>query len=261
MGNAEAVRRHLVDVEGVALEKTSVIYNGLVPARRTRASREEVAAARERMGAPDGTFVVACVANFVPEKAHNVLLEAFARAKKSANDLFLVLVGKGHLEKDIRKARKQLEIEDSSCIVEDCLNPAGILCASHAAVLTSSIEGCSNAVLEAMAMALPLVVSNAGGNAELVDHGSGGFVCAVGDVDAFAQALVHLSRHKELGSEMGAYNARRVQQEFTDDILIDRTLALYRQVLDGGSLDLGKPFGRSLGEASGRGSLQPKFPF
>jgi glycosyltransferase involved in cell wall biosynthesis len=175
--------------------------------------------------------VVICLANFVAEKQHPTLLRAFAQAKKQVNHLFLLLVGKGELERDVRKLLEQLKLGDSSRIVNDCSNPLPLLCASDAAILTSVIEGCSNALLEAMAMGLPIVASNAGGNSELVRHGRGGIICPVDDVRAFTDAVVCLARDPLLSHRMGLYNIDRVRQEFTDDIMVERTVALYERIL------------------------------
>ena len=79
-------------------------------------------------------------------------------------------------------------------------------------------------------MGLPIVASDVGGNPELVVPGRGGFICAAYDVRAFETAFVRLARGSLLAREMGQYNRERAR-EFTDDIMVERTEALYRHVL------------------------------
>jgi glycosyltransferase involved in cell wall biosynthesis len=197
--------------------------------------------ARKTISAPRQSCVIICVANFVSEKQHHVLLKAFASAKREIENLFLVLVGKGELEHHVRQSIAGLGLEQASRIVGDCVNPLPLLCSADVAVLTSSIEGCSNALLEAMAMGLPIVASDAGGNRELVKNNVGGFICPIGDVAAFAQALMKLAQDRTLATTMGRYNVERIKKLFTDDIMIERTMELYEQVLSKKGLRTAQP--------------------
>jgi glycosyltransferase involved in cell wall biosynthesis len=229
--NADAIRKYLIAVEGVPPAKVALIYNGIPSERCMRPDQHAVEMAKCQIGAPLQSFVVTAVANFIPVKEHHLLIRAFAEAKLKVSNLFLLLIGRGPLEHDIRKSMEKRGLIAASCIISNCTNPLPFLCASNAAVLTSSREGCSNAILESMAAGLPVVASDAGGNTELVLHGSGGFICRVGDVASVANALVCLAQAPSLCHDMGSYNARRVTRQFTDDIMTDQTVALYKQVL------------------------------
>ena len=231
--NAEAIKRHLIRVEQVPAERISVIYNGLRPDRRERPGHQAIDAARRQIGAPAGAAVVVCVANFSPIKQHEVLIRAFAEARARVPSLFLVLVGNGPLEPEVRQQIASLQLGGACAIIKDSSNPLAILSASHISVLTSRLEGCSNAVLEAMAAGLPVVASDTGGNRELVIHEHGGWVCPVGDVSAFASAFVRLASEPETAAAMGGYNRHRIAERFTDDVMVEENLALYRRILGG----------------------------
>jgi glycosyltransferase involved in cell wall biosynthesis len=234
--NANAIKQHLVRTERVPEDRIVTIYNGLASKRRTPPASADIQRAREQLAAPAGSFVLACLANFVPEKAHGVLLQAVALARRKSMRVRLVLIGKGDLEPQTRQMVCELGLADSTRIINDSKNPLPLLCASHAAILTSSIEGCSNAVLEAMAMGLPVIASDAGGNGELVIDGLGGTLCPVGDIDAFGRAILKLASNKLWRYKMGVYNRKRIADEFTDDKMVERTTALYHRLLnDAGS--------------------------
>ena len=245
--NAEAIKTHLVRVERVPPEKITVIYNGLRADRRTRPADRSITAAADRINAPRGARIIVCVANFNERKQHGLLLEAFARARAAHPDLFLLLIGTGSLEHDVRTRIEKLQLSSACRILTDVVNPLPFLCASQIAVLTSRIEGCSNALLEAMAMGLPVIASATGGTPEVIQHGQGGLVCPVGDAEAFANALRRLVSDPQLSHRMGAFNARRVVEHFTDDRMIELTLALYYRVLKSGPLPDSRP--RKLTEA------------
>ena len=228
--NAEAIKRHLVDVESVRPEKITVIYNGLRGERLHRPPADAIMAARERIGAPTDATIVVCVANLSEKKRHDVLLSAFRDARAANPRLFLVMIGRGRLEEPIRQLIREHDLENSSRIITDCSNPLAYLSAAHIKALTSDVEGCSNALLEAMAMGLPAVVTAAGGNAELIVSGRGGHVCSIADARAIAGAIVQLAGDPETARRMGEYNSHRVHEMFTDDVMVDRSLTLYERL-------------------------------
>ena len=89
-------------------------------------------------------------------------------------------------------------------------------------------EGFSMAVLEAMACGLPVVASNCSSLPEQVEDGKGGFLCGVGDVEAFAEKINMLADSNSLRREMGAFNRAKVKQNFT----LNRMIAQYQSLFD-----------------------------
>lgn len=92
---------------------------------------------------------------------------------------------------------------------------------------TSSSEGISNAVLEAMATGLPVVTTEAGGMREAVRDGVDGFVVGVREVDSTAQALVSLAADPAMRARMGAAGRQRI----LDDFRLDQQVAAFAQLL------------------------------
>jgi glycosyltransferase involved in cell wall biosynthesis len=228
--NAEAIKRHLIDVEGVRPGKITVIYNGLRGERLHRPPADAIAAARDRIAAPPNATIVVCVANLSEKKRHDVLLAAFREARTANTNLFLTLIGRGRLEEQIKQLIQQHHLTRACRVITDCSNPAAYLCAAQIKALTSDVEGCSNALLEAMAMGLPGVVTDAGGNRELIVTGQGGEVCPIGDASALATALIRLAAEPATARHMGEFNHRRVHDLFTDDVMVNRSLALYERL-------------------------------
>lgn len=92
-------------------------------------------------------------------------------------------------------------------------------------------EGFSLAVLEAMACGLPVVASNCSSLPEQIDEGKGGFLCPVGDVQAFAEKINVLADSPELRNEMGDYNRNKVEERFTKDKMIAGYKNLFETLL------------------------------
>ena len=92
-------------------------------------------------------------------------------------------------------------------------------------------EGFGLAVAEAMACGLPVVASNCSSIPELVDHGKGGFLCPVGDVDDFAKKINILADSPRLRREMGEYNRAKVEKMFTLERMVTEYRDLFEEVL------------------------------
>lgn len=83
-------------------------------------------------------------------------------------------------------------------------------------------------VYEGLLMGKPVIVSRAGGNAELVDHGETGFLFEPRDARALARYIMLLSTDRDLASRMGAEAAARSRERFTEAAFVERLEAAYR---------------------------------
>jgi len=106
----------------------------------------------------------------------------------------------------------------------------------NAFVLPSLAEGVSNTILEAMACGLPVIATDVGGNAELVQHGQTGLVIPPDDVQALAQALCSMASQPQEARRLGAAGRAAVEQRFS----LQAMVAAYQQLYD-----------QSLGRAGG----------
>lgn len=92
-------------------------------------------------------------------------------------------------------------------------------------------EGFGLAVAEAMSCGLPVVASNCSSIPELLDDGKGGFLCPVGEIDAFVEKIELLVNAPELRHEMGEYNRVKVEEKFTIGQMVEGYKALFEEVL------------------------------
>lgn len=94
-----------------------------------------------------------------------------------------------------------------------------------------SNEGFSNAVIEQMAVGLPMIVTDVGGNAEAVIDGVNGAVIAPGDAAALAAALLRIHADARLRAGQGAASRRRVEEAFSIEQMCAAHASLYRELL------------------------------
>ena len=92
-------------------------------------------------------------------------------------------------------------------------------------------EGFGLAAAEAMACGLPVVASNCSAIPELIDNGKGGFLCPVGDVEAFAEKINILADSPRLRREMGEYNRAKVEKMFTLERMVNEYRELFEEAL------------------------------
>lgn len=170
---------------------------------------------------------VLTVGRLVWDKAHDVLLDAFARLDGELNGWRLSIVGDGQRQPDLRAQAEKLGIAgriDWHGVVPD---PYRFYRAASIFVMPSRVEGTPNALLEAMSCGLPVIVSNgAPGLLEVVEDGKTGLVVPVNDPDALANALRRLTHDHDLRSRIGAAARERVA-----DYSLPSALAAWESVI------------------------------
>ena len=98
-------------------------------------------------------------------------------------------------------------------------------------VLPSRSEGFSNAIIEAMAAALPVVATNVGGNPEAVDNDVTGLIVPPEDAAALSAAITKLLSDPSLAKAMGEAGKRRAAEKFTVEAMMNSITATYRNLL------------------------------
>jgi glycosyltransferase involved in cell wall biosynthesis len=106
-----------------------------------------------------------------------------------------------------------------------------VLLESDCFILPSHGEGLPMAMLEAMAYGMPVIVTRVGAIPEAVTDGVEGFLIEPGDVEALADRMLRLARDPVLRQRMGEAARARVAAAYSLDAMVERIMALYREVL------------------------------
>jgi phosphatidyl-myo-inositol dimannoside synthase len=156
-----------------------------------------------------------CAARLIKRKGQDLLIRAVAALKQQGFDIEVDLVGDGDEFANFRKLVKELDVQGQINFcgyipnhqMHEYYQKADVF------VLPSYNEGMSNALLEAMACGLPVVVTNVGGTYELVKDGENGFVFNPGGLDRLIQILKTMSTNPQLLEGMGK-NSRKSAEPF-----------------------------------------------
>lgn len=229
---ADAVAKIVLAKEQVDPDRIVKIYNGVDQTSFVPPTDAERSLERQRLGILPDDFVAGMVAGFRPEKNHDVLFDGAMRAVESIPRLKLLLLGAGPLLESYRAKFSGTEFGERIIFAGDVTDvPRYLRAMDVGCLIPGSNEGFSNSVVEKMAMGLPMIVSDVGGNAEAIEHGASGFVIPPRDAEAFASALIEIYQNPNRRRDMGVRSRQLVEQKFTLDRMVDMHQILYRALL------------------------------
>jgi len=182
---------------------------------------------------PADGVVVGMLGRIVPHKGHDLLLQALGLLGDAAANMHLCLLGDtqaGPWPATLRSMASTLGIGARVHMPGFQAEPAAALPALDILVQPSRTEALSLALLEAMALGLPVVAARTGGMPEVVSDTQDGLLFAPGDVAGLAGALLRL-QDEELRWQLGARARDTQRARFCSVDMVARTVALYRGVL------------------------------
>jgi glycosyltransferase involved in cell wall biosynthesis len=233
--DADAGREVLLNEDGVPPWKVTTVPIGI------ESDPEDVRAdfrarTREKMGIDTRTVVVGNVARLVPFKGHRFLLESAALiARENGNVLFLI-AGDGELEADLKAQAASLGIGEAVRFLGFRDNLREIYPAFDV-YCHSSIELASEmfpiAILRALASALPVVSTNVGGIAAMINEGVSGYLTPPEDPRALARALLGLVCDAPKRSALGRASFALFERRYHAAAMAANIERVYRHVMEG----------------------------
>lgn len=218
----------LANNDGFTRLPIEVIENGIEWKRYQ--SHTDKTSLRAKLGLDANRKYVACVARFHPIKDHTSLLQGFAQLAKQRTDVDLLLIGDGPRREELHTLVQQLGIQDRVQFLGVRSDVADLLQAVDVFALTSLCEAASLTLLEAMAAGLPVVVTDVGGNPEIVRQEKEGLLVPRQDAAAIGYALSRILSDSSLANRMGQAGKQRVKETYTLERTIERYHQLYQRL-------------------------------
>jgi glycosyltransferase involved in cell wall biosynthesis len=239
---SEAMKRGIVNQHGVAADRVTVIHNGFDPAPfQQEIGAAELAALRTRF-APRGERLVVFAGRFIPMKGVAALLRSAALLAAERDDVAYVLAGEllpsPYVELHTGLARGNPRLRDRVHF-PGRLERRDLVClyrVARMAVVPSLWEPFGYAATEAMAAGVPVIASETGGLAEIIEPERSGLLVPLNlfqnglfdvDVHRLAEAQRRLLDDDALAERLAAAGRERVLANFRFETMVERTAAVY----------------------------------
>ncbi len=221
------IRQRFIEAWQVKAERISTIYNAvqmqpflaipvLTPAVPTTSP-----------------LTITTIGRLEAQKGQHLLLTAAQQVLAQFANVRFLFVGQGALDEQLQAQAAQLGIADRVEFVGLRRDIPAILAQSDIFVLPSLWEGLPLAAIEAMAAARPVVLTDVGGNRELITHEQEGILIPPNDSTALTAALLGLLHSPEKRQKLGEQARAHARQHFHIDIITRQYEALYRALCQG----------------------------
>jgi glycosyltransferase involved in cell wall biosynthesis len=206
--------------------QVAVVPNGVL-SPPSCASRD---ATRVRWGVAGGDVLLGSVGRLEAQKAPNFALRTVAALTTQGLPVRYVWIGDGPLRREFEEQARRLGIADRVRVDGWRGDISGCLQALDVFLMPSQFEGLPLALLEAMCAGLCCCVSDIDGMAEAIEHGKTGFVCPIGDFDAWVRQTAAVVANPALRAEIGSRAREVARSRFSVERMAADTVKVYEQV-------------------------------
>jgi len=227
-----ALKENLVD-RGIEEDRIRVIPNGLDPADYsfTASARESI---RRELSLSNDMPVVGTTGRISRVKNTDVFIRAARKARDRGVRAKYVIIGDGPLRAQIEGLVSELHMEEDVIFTGFQADVCRFLPSVDLFVLCSQTETASYSLLEAMAMARPIVATAVGGNTEIVSDGETGLLVPVGDVESTADSIIRLLTDKKQAKRLGLAGREALETSFHAKAMVEKTLDVYKELARNG---------------------------
>jgi glycosyltransferase involved in cell wall biosynthesis len=213
------------------LGKVVRIHNGIrighIPRMKTP---QEI---RQQLGMESSHYLIGTVGRLTAVKGHEHFLAGAQRLLRHRRDLRFVIVGDGPLLNDLKGKARDLNIADHVTFLGHRDDTYDLMGTMDIFVLPSLHEGIPMVILEAMALARPIVASRVGGIPEVITDFVHGLLIPAADPEELAEGCRKFLDDRCLAERCGKAGQLRVQEEFSAESMAAKVAALYFELVEG----------------------------
>lgn len=175
---------------------------------------------------------IVAVGRLAPQKNYRLLIDAFAKFSKSYPDYTLEIYGDGGLNTTIKNYINKLGLSDKIELCGFCKNVHERIIDAGMYVMSSDFEGLSNALLEALALGLPVISTDhpPGGARAYITSYKNGILTPIKDVDAMAEAMCYMAQNPDKAKEMGL-KAASIREELSTNNICEKWKNVFDSML------------------------------
>jgi len=223
---SEYDRETAVRKDKIPRQRGFVVYYGLPPGRFDREhNKKEV---YDEFSLDGECRLIANIARLSPQKGQRYLIDAASLVVKENKSVRFFFVGQGELELELKTLVKEKGLEGYFIFTGYRDDVSRLLSAFEILVMPSLFEGLCFAVIEASAMGVPVIASSVGGMRRSVADGKTGILVPPADSRALAEAILWMLGHPQEAREMGQAGKQHFAELFTQEQMVNNTMALYK---------------------------------
>ncbi len=206
IGVSKTVQEYLIDKNGVTPKKVKLIYNPY--------DMDLYKEYRIKDNVIKKTIDILSVGRLVEDKNHIMLIKSFARVHEKYPNLFLKIVGEGQLRETLQRLIRSLEMQDRIYLLGYKDDIPKLLQNSDLFILPSKSEGLGIALIEAMAMGIPVIGTDVGGIPEvIVEDQSMGWIVPNNDMKSMAKTIEDVIKLSKEEKNTITNNAKKYVEE------------------------------------------------
>jgi glycosyltransferase involved in cell wall biosynthesis len=227
INNSRAGAIDYADWLGLEVERFAVKRNGVDLASLRPADPKDLAALRARLGIPPKALIVGSIYRLNEEKRPLLWIQTAREIAKQLPDCHFVIFGKGPLRDELQQLAARSGVADNLHCPGTVADATLGLSLFDIFLLTSRVEGTPNALLEASALGVPVVTTNAGGAREAVVEGVTGYIVDPPEPELIAARVVQIARALNWRERVKTAGPDFVKHCFGLDRMIAETINLY----------------------------------
>ncbi len=217
---ADAVAKY----EYIPRRKILTIYNGINDLKAQRQDRRQLV---EELGLSCEHRYIGTISRLEPIKNQHMMIDAFDKVKRLVPDMRLVIIGDGAKMSDLKNHAGKLGLEKDIIFTGFLDDPQRFMVLFEVFLLSSFSEGASMTLLEAMSLSIPCVVTDVGGNPEIVQDGVTGALVPSDDSEEFSASIIQLVNDECLRLRYGEAGRKRFLEMFTVEKMVKSYQLLY----------------------------------
>jgi len=222
---SESTKKAMITYDNFPSRKIKVVLNGV---KFENIKNINISQKRRSLGLEDKSLIVGTAARLDGIKNIPMMLRAFKIVLSQIPDTFLLIAGKGPKEEELKALSSELGISNRIVFLGLRHDLPEIYQLYDVFALSSFTEGISITLLEAMAAGIPAVVTDVGGNPEVVINSKTGYLVPLSDEHAMADRILELLRDPQKRSLMGQNAAARARKHFSFNRMLSDYLQLYQ---------------------------------
>lgn len=225
---SRATKDALIDFENFRSDSIDVVYNGIKDHSSMDIDENSL---KDQFSIPKESLILGTISRLQPIKNQKMMISAFKKVHDEFSNSHLLIVGDGEIKQDLELLTQELSLTDCVTFTGFQNDPYVFHKIIDVFLLSSFSEGTSMTVLESMSFSKPCVLTQVGGNPEIITDGEGGYLVESDDVEQFSKRCLELLMSESLRTDMGHKARLSFEKSFRIKNMVTSYQNIYQNIL------------------------------